>query len=283
MKSLLFRRHRIGYLTPEGFCDNRPRFQPGNQRDTEIPSPNPSPTPVKQAKNTPSASANRRNRRFRFRKFIVVTAILLAVAAGTMAGLRAWVLRETAPYIFRDVAAIPARPAAIVFGARVLPGGVLSTVLRSRVDAAVLLYKAGKVKKLLMTGDNGRADYDEVTAMKAYAVKQGVPPENIVRDFAGFRTLDSCYRARHIFEVDSAILVTQAFHLPRAIFTARHIGIDAVGFVADPGVTDEELASLQRREVLAISAAVIDTSILHRKPRFEGRVEPLFGDDRKDR
>ncbi|MDQ2730602.1 MAG: YdcF family protein [Armatimonadota bacterium] len=238
---------------------------------------------MKPVQTNPKEGAANGRRRFRFRKFILATAFLLALAAGGMAGLRGWVLRETAPFIFHDLAAVPVRPVAIVFGAKVLPGGVLSTVLRARVDAAISLYKASKVKKLLMTGDNGRADYDEVTAMKTYAVKKGVPPEDVVRDFAGFRTLDSCYRARHIFEVDKAILVTQAFHLPRALFTARHMGIDAVGFVADPGVTDDQLASLERRELLAVSAAVIDTSILHRRPRFEGRVEPLFGDNRKDR
>ena len=127
----------------------------------------------------------------------------------------------------------PARGVAIVFGAGVWPDGTLSSVLADRVATAAELYRRGKVEKLLMTGDNRIAEYNEPEHMRQYALSLGVPDEDIVLDYAGRRTYDSCYRAKHIFGVDGAILVTQAFHLDRALFIANHLGIDAVGVAAD--------------------------------------------------
>jgi SanA protein len=127
----------------------------------------------------------------------------------------------------------PVERVAIVFGAEVLGGGRLSDVLRDRMDTAISLYEAGRVQKLLVSGDNQFVEYDEPSAMMAYAIEQGVPPEDVQPDYAGRRTYDTCYRARHIFQVESAILVTQDFHLPRAIFTCRQLGIESVGVSAD--------------------------------------------------
>jgi len=177
---------------------------------------------------------------------------------------------------------VPARPVAIVFGAKVYESGALSPVLEQRVLAGVELYRAGKVRKLLMTGDNGRPEYDEVTAMKRRAIELGVPAEDVVRDFAGFRTYDSCYRARHVFAVDGAVLVTQPFHLGRALFLARRLGIDAVGYAAKPGLSEEFVRGLERREDLARVAAALDV-LTHRRPRFVGSSEPLFENVRADR
>jgi vancomycin permeability regulator SanA len=120
-----------------------------------------------------------------------------------------------------------------VFGAGVWPDGTLSSVLADRVTTAAELYRQGKVQKLLMTGDNRRVDYNEPEHMRRYAKSLGVPDTDIVLDYAGRRTYDSCYRARHIFGVREAILVTQAYHLDRALFTANGLGIDAVGVRAD--------------------------------------------------
>lgn len=127
----------------------------------------------------------------------------------------------------------PPRSVAIVFGAGVWPDGRLSAILEDRVITAVELYQQGKVRKLLMTGDNRTLDYNEPQHMREYALALGVPDEDIVLDYAGRRTYDSCYRARHIFGVKDAILVTQAYHLDRALFTADHLGIDVVGVCAD--------------------------------------------------
>ncbi|MEM7348555.1 MAG: ElyC/SanA/YdcF family protein, partial [Chloroflexota bacterium] len=111
--------------------------------------------------------------------------------------------------------------------------GRLSAMLQDRVETGVQLYEAGKVDKLLLSGDNRTADYNEPERMQDYALSRGVPAEAIQLDYAGRRTYDTCYRARDIFQLDSAILVTQAFHLPRAIFTCRSLGVTAVGVEAD--------------------------------------------------
>jgi vancomycin permeability regulator SanA len=171
---------------------------------------------------------------------------------------------------------------AIVFGAGVHSNGVLSSVLGERVRAGVELYHAGKVRKLPMTGDNGRPGYDEVTAMKRRAMKLGVPARDVVRDYAGFRTYDSCYRARRVFAVERAVLVTQAFHLGRALFLARRLGMEAVGYAAEPGLTEDMMQSLERREDLARISAEVDV-LTRRRPKFLGRREPLFENERDDR
>jgi len=127
----------------------------------------------------------------------------------------------------------PTKPVAIVFGAGIWPDGGLSDILADRVDTAIELYQLGKVRKLLFTGDNRTLDYNEPQRMREYALARGIPDEDIVLDYAGRRTYDSCYRANYIFEVQEAILVTQAYHLPRALFTASHMGIHVVGVAAD--------------------------------------------------
>jgi uncharacterized SAM-binding protein YcdF (DUF218 family) len=133
------------------------------------------------------------------------------------------------------------------------------------------LEKSGKVQKLLMSGDNPSAFYDEPTAMMNYAIARGVPAEDIQPDFAGRRTYDTCYRAKAIFRLDSAVLVTQDFHLPRALFTCRVLGIDAVGVVADLQSYDvRSLAWSQGREILASAKALPD--VILQKPA------PVLGD-----
>jgi len=117
--------------------------------------------------------------------------------------------------ICAGVATAPTRPVAVVFGAA-------GQILSDRVATAAELYKAGKARKLLMTGDNGRQGYDEPDEMKREAVSLGVPARDIACDYAGFRTYDSLYRARDIFGVRSAILVTQGYHLPRALFGPKN-------------------------------------------------------------
>lgn len=124
-------------------------------------------------------------------------------------------------------------PVAIVFGAGVWENNEPSPVLYDRVWTAVQLYKTGKVKRLLLTGDNRRDDYNEPEVMKTTAMKLGVPEKDIVLDYAGRRTYDSCYRAIHIFGIKKAILVTQGFHLPRCLYFCDSFGIEALGVLAD--------------------------------------------------
>lgn len=173
--------------------------------------------------------------------------------------------------IYHQVTAVPSAPVAIVFGA-----GIDNAVVDDRVMTAVDLYKAGKVRKLLMTGDNGRVDYDEPDSMRAMAVAAGVPAGDVVCDYAGFRTYDSLYRARDIFGVQQAVLVTQAYHLPRALFLARQLGISAFGMdAARRSYGGQRWFDI--REVAAVETAWLDVKLMHRKPKYLGKREPLFG------
>jgi len=138
-----------------------------------------------------------------------------------------------AAFKVHSVENVPADRVAIVFGAGLRWDGGPTTVLRDRVETAVQLYKQDKVEKILMSGDNRFVDYNEPESMRQYARGLGVPDEAIVLDYAGRRTYDTCYRAREIFGVDSAILVTQKFHLSRALFTCNALGVKATGVIAD--------------------------------------------------
>jgi SanA protein len=156
------------------------------------------------------------------------------VGMGIAVGAPAWVL--TAGYedrIYRTPEAVPQRAAALVFGAGYWPDGTPSDVMRDRVEAAVDLYRAGRVDKLLFSGDNRFADYNEPAKMREIALDLGMPAEDIVLDYAGRRTYDTCYRARDIFGLREVVLVTQRYHLPRALLLCQGLGLNAVGYVAD--------------------------------------------------
>lgn len=183
---------------------------------------------------------------------------------------------ENQPYkIYSDAKLVPATSVAIVFGA-----GIGSREFKDRVSTAATLYKLGKVKKLLMTGDNGHLSYNEPQAMKDEAVRDGVPAADITCDYAGFRTYDSLYRAKEIFEVKQAVLVTQRYHLPRAMFLAQKLGLEVTG--VDAGI--QSYGSIQSwydfREILAAETAWLDVMTDH-KPKFLGKKEPLFPNGEK--
>ncbi len=187
--------------------------------------------------------------------------------------LRWWTDRRYSDHVY-TVDDVPARDVAIVFGAGVWPDGTLSPVLADRVQTAVDLYGADKVHKLLMTGDNRRADYNEPARMRDYALSLGVPADDIVPDYAGRRTYDSCYRARRIFGVTEAILVTQSYHLDRALFTARNLGIDAVGVAADRR-DYVYIEAYWWRDLLATTLAWWEVKVTRPAPML-GEKEPIF-------
>jgi SanA protein len=171
---------------------------------------------------------------------------------------------------------VPSAPVALVLGAGLNRDGSPGLVLRDRVRKAVDLYFAGKVEKLLMSGDNSTKYYDEPSAMKAYAISLGVPSEDIVLDFAGRRTYDSCYRAREIFHLDEMIVVTQNYHLSRALYLCDSMGIQAVGVAADESIYPRRAYLIWRvREVLASVKAYWDVLISRPTPIL-GNPEPIF-------
>lgn len=175
-----------------------------------------------------------------------------------------------------SVEEVPSMPVAIVFGAGLSRDGTPSPVLRDRVATAAQLYFEGKVQKLLMSGDNRYIDYNEPGAMHAYALSLGVPEDAIVLDFAGRRTYDTCYRARDIFGLSQAILVSQDYHLPRALMTCNGLGIKSVGVSADQQLYNSSSQRYWRvREIPATLVALIDVFITHPLPVL-GEPEPII-------
>jgi SanA protein len=175
-----------------------------------------------------------------------------------------------------NVQSAPMHRAAIVFGAGLWLDGTPTPVLRDRVATAAELYFAGKVEKILMSGDNRFIDYNEPGAMHAYAVQLGVPEEAIVLDYAGRRTYDTCYRAKAIFGLHEAILVTQNFHLPRALYTCSQLGMDVIGVSADRRVYQRRaFAYWNLRELFATLTALYEVHISRPLPVL-GEPEPIF-------
>ncbi|MEV6396744.1 ElyC/SanA/YdcF family protein [Streptomyces sp. NPDC051907] len=171
----------------------------------------------------------------------------------------------------RTVADVPPQEVAVVFGAGLLNGRP-TPYLAHRLDAAAELYRAGKVKVVLVTGDNSRAEYDEPDAMRTYLAERGVPDGQIVSDYAGFDTWDSCVRAKKIFGVDRAVLVTQGFHIRRAVALCRTAGVESYGVgVAEPHDVTWYYGGV--REILAGGKAALDAT-LRPDPRFLGAEEP---------
>ena len=173
-------------------------------------------------------------------------------------------------------AAVPVRRVAIVFGAGLWRNGTPTPILYDRVATAVKLYFDGKVEKLLMSGDNRFVDYNEPAAMRQVALELGVPETDIVLDYAGRRTYDTCYRAKAIFGVQAAILVTQAYHLPRALYTCNHLGVDSVGVAADiQAYPRSSMLYWSLRELAATATALWELHVSHPLPVL-GDYEPIF-------
>jgi SanA protein len=175
-----------------------------------------------------------------------------------------------------DPARAPRAEVALVLGALVQPDGRPSAMLADRLDAAAALYRDRRVDRILVSGDHGRPDYDEVNAMRRELVRRGVPDADIFTDHAGFDTWSSMVRARKVFEVRSAIVVTQGFHMARALWLGKRAGLDVHGLAADRSGYGIEGKKSDVREVLARVKAVEDV-VTGAKPRFLGPKVPITG------
>ncbi len=202
--------------------------------------------------------------------------ILLAAAAGLCALVAppVYVAAVTRPYRYADPAQVPGQRVALVLGAGVV-NGAPTPALAERLRGAAELYRRGRVRKLLMSGDNSRKDYNEVAAMRRYAMQLGVPAEDITLDYAGFSTYESCYRARDIFGVTQVVLVTQHYHLPRAVYICRQLGIEAVGLGTAEPYSRREKLFYSLREVLATYKDLWQVHVTHPLPTFLGRFEGI--------
>ncbi len=213
-------------------------------------------------------------RRRWLRAIAVFCVLALAVVAFPLV-LRWWVDQRYKRRIYA-LGDVPPRRVAIVFGAGITADGRPTTALADRVWTAAQLYEAGTVGKLLMSGDNRFVDYDEPEAMRRYAIELGVPDEDIVLDYAGRRTYDTCYRAEYIFRVEEAVLVTQWYHLDRALYTCDKLGIDAVGVAADR----RDYYAIRfwwLRELAAVTRAWFDLNVLQ-PPGGDLRPTPVLGE-----
>lgn len=171
----------------------------------------------------------------------------------------------------------PEAPIALVFGAGLTRGGAPSPVLRQRLDRAIALYREGRVQKLLVSGDNTDRYHDETASMRRYLLQKGLPPGDVLGDDAGVSTYDSVFRARSVFGVGRAILVTQDFHLPRAVYVANALGIDAWGVPAEETPSRARRYGLRELFARAMAVPLVLWRPAPRFPAGEGGPSPVAG------
>lgn len=206
---------------------------------------------------------------------ILIGLILTVVGIVIFISIQNYVNKLSREYMV-DIDNAPVCDAVLVLGARVYDSYTPSPILADRLDYGYDLYINKKAKKIIVSGDHRRKDYDEVNAMKSYLMDKGVPREDIFLDHAGFDTYDSMYRARDIFEVKSLLISTQQFHINRSVYIARRLGLEAYGYPCE----DKEVYNMEYlnfRESFAKVKAVIETDILKRKPEFLGDTIPISG------
>ena len=199
-------------------------------------------------------------------KWLVAVCILLAIGGSIC---NHWVITSTRSQLYGDINNVPFRKVGLLLGTNKSWHGGENPYFKYRIIAAVDLFKAGKIKHIIVSGDNHLSYYDEAKDMKDSLIKQGVPDSCITLDYAGFRTLDSMVRCLEIFGQDSITVISQAFHNERAIFIANYYKMHAVAFNAlDP--SPEFSFQTNVREYFAKSKAVLDLYILHTSPHFLG-------------
>ncbi len=214
---------------------------------------------------------NRSKRAKSIRRLLLLSVVALVGSLLPWIGMR-FVTRNAVVSV-KDA---PKRDVAMILGAGITANNRPSDALQWRIERGVELYKAGKVRKLVMSGDNSIANYDEVSVMKNLAMKLGVPDRDVILDYAGFRTLDSCVRLRKVFGQTKAIVVSQGFHLPRAIHLCRWAGVDVVAVEAiDARGRSNRLAS-GVREVPAALRAWAEIHLLGKSAKFLGPTIDVF-------
>ncbi len=211
------------------------------------------------------------------KRIALALAIVLTVLILAPLGISAYMCASVSDRILSlEEAANLNADAILVLGARVWDNGEPSGILEDRLITGIAIYESGISDRLLMSGDHGQDDYDEVGSMKAYAIAAGVPSADIFMDHAGFSTYESLYRARDIFQVQSVVIVTQRYHLYRALYIAERMGLDAYGVAADirtyPG-----MPRFVAREVLARLKDFFYTLYMP-LPTYLGAALPIFGD-----
>jgi len=207
-------------------------------------------------------------------KYIIVTTLILSVIFVLLIDF--YIKNSAKEYIYSSVKNIPKTNVALLLGtAKYVRKGRINYFYKYRIDATVKLYKAGKIKAVLVSGDNATKYYNEPRRMYKDLVSAGIPKDKIYLDFAGFRTLDSIKRAQAIFGLKRYVIISQKFHLERAIFLAHANGADAIGFEAKSLPNTAASLRMRLREYLARVKAFLDLYILHTTPKFFGKFEKI--------
>lgn len=195
----------------------------------------------------------------------VIAFSLVLIVAGN-----SWVILSTQEKVYTSVHNIPATDVALVLGtSKYSRTGNANLFFKYRIEAAVALYRAGKVKHFLLSGDNSKSYYNEPQDMKKALISYGIPVSAITLDYAGFRTFDSVVRSKKVFKQKRIIIITQDFHSYRALFISHYYGIEAMAYTTEPVPKSYSLMTLTR-EYLARCKAIIDIYILHKQPKFLG-------------
>ncbi len=213
-----------------------------------------------------------------FRRVLIVCLCLCILGAGALLGINAIVKGTTADQILtaEEAAELEGVDCILVLGCGVREDGTPSDMLYDRLLRGVELYEAGAAPKLLMSGDHGRVDYDEVAVMKQFAVDRGIPSEDVFMDHAGFSTYESLYRAKAVFQADKILIVTQEYHLYRALHIANRLGIEAYGVDG----AYRTYAGQSVRDLREVLARCKDWAkcIFKPEPTFLGDAIPVSGD-----
>ena len=212
------------------------------------------------------------------RIFWILVALILGMTV-CIFGVNAYVVAKTKKRITKVEECIndsKSNDAIIVLGAGIRPDGSLTPMLQERLDMGIKLYQQGVADCIIVSGDHGRKHYDEVNAMKDYTIEKGVPSERVFMDHAGFSTYETMYRARDIFEVKTAVVVTQEYHMYRSLYIAEKLGLDVKGVPCD---TQKYQGAFYRwaREVLARNKDFVK-AIIKPKPTFLGEAIPVTSD-----
>ncbi|EIJ43104.1 uncharacterized membrane protein [Beggiatoa alba B18LD] len=181
-----------------------------------------------------------------------------------------WITLATNDRLYNDIQTTPIKPVALLLGtSKYIANGQINLYFRYRIEATVQLYRAGKIRHIIVSGDNRKASYNEPLYMQKALLEAGIPENAMTLDYAGFRTLDSVIRAREVFSQNDFIIISQAFHNQRALFISDFYGIQAIGFNAQDVPTSMDIKT-PLREYLARFKAVLDLYLLKTQPRFLG-------------
>lgn len=188
------------------------------------------------------------------KKILIFLPALLLLGVGVTWGLHTYIGNSTKTLIYDEIEMLPPSSTVIVLGASVFSDGKLSPILKDRIDAGFEIFQKNKAKQFLLSGDHKTDDYNEVDAMSNYLIKKGVPRDKIIMDHAGYDTYDSMYRAKAVFNISEAIVVTQKFHLPRTLFLAKNLDLNYIGYIAKNKAYDPSTQILFREKLANLKA-----------------------------